>query len=178
MAESKTTIDANHPITQIFQKTWAKANKFNVDVRFLGTSSIHSEYFWHDAIDDEDINKYVISVALPDVANENIEEWVGNGYRYAPGRESVHQLTITLRDEQGNGLYRTFMDILQRSRDRYFKEILWHIKVAVPGEKQQHILTNNTVIFDEDNAILVSVSGLTYGQETDQLTEFSVTFKL
>jgi hypothetical protein len=152
---------------------WNKANQFWLEL----------EPTWKplpSGFNTEKMNTCLVSLELPDIANENFEEYYAGQFNLALGRNSTYQLTATFRDpwalgESGDGslLYMYFKDYLVTSRKKYLVECGWtlNVKTMWPGAKsKKKILT-------AEDCLLVGVSNISFNQSNDEIVEFSVTFK-
>jgi hypothetical protein len=154
---------------------WNKSNQFKCFM-IPKWKSLPSEIS-----NEEKLNACIVGLELPDIANENFEEYYAGKYNLAMGRNSVYQLTITFRDPWsiggaeagGNILYSYFSNYLVTSRKKYMDECSWDLSVftTYPGNQQwRDVLIAN-------DAMLIGVSNMSYNQSNDEISEFSVTFK-
>jgi hypothetical protein len=123
-------------------------------------------------VDDYKINAALVNVEVPDVANENFEEYIAGKFYTAYGRNSIYQINMTFKDIYPSVLYQYFNDYLVINRKQYTDECKWEIKVdtTYPGGERTEIL-------DVKDGLLIGVSGLTFDHSVDQILEFSCTWK-
>jgi hypothetical protein len=154
---------AMHPLQATKSILWYKANTFFFNAKPTKGS---------DLCDPDLFVASVSNVEVPDIANENFEEYYAGMWYTAPGRNSIYQLTATFKNPEGIDLYDKFSQYLVMTRKDYFDDIKWTLQVDSenPGRSRHSILW-------VDNALLVGVSNITFDHSVDQILEFSVTWK-
>ena len=185
MADTTSKTSSNS--TSIFQnmkQKWAVSNKFNVDIKYTGGKSELVKMVETDGgsmalFTSDDITPYVIDIQIPDLANETIEEWVVNEYRVAMGRNSIEQVQVKFRDVEGFPLYNTLKGFIRRSTEFFPADCYWQI-AARQATTNIHTYADAKTgsVFYTHKAILTSLSGLTFSQGTDEIAEFSATWKV
>lgn len=142
---------------------WNKANQFYIDVQPLKGSV---------PVSMDEFNASLISIDVPDVANENYEDYIAGKFYVAYGRNSIYQITATFKDVWPNKMYTFFNEYLVKNRKQYTDDCKWTIRVdtTYPGGSRNEVL-------NVDDALLVGVSNLSFDHSNDQILEFSVTWK-
>ena len=123
-------------------------------------------------VSDDVLMAAVTSIEIPDVTNENFEEYIAGMFYKAYGRNSIYQLTVTFKDIWPNTLYSYFNNYLVMSRKKYTDDVKWSLTMNTtwPGGPLNTILKI-------DDALLIGVSNLSFDQSNDQILEFSCTWK-
>ena len=158
-------INNSAPLFLLAGQSWSKANHFSVEL-YPTLAELRMEM--------PDFNAAILNVAIPDVSDETVAEWLGSDWKYSPGRLSPPELSITFKDTYNNSLYNYFKAHLVEQRKGYFADILFGIKVysidlGSMGSQELKI---------SGEGLLTGVSGITFDQSTDQILEFSCTWKL
>jgi len=154
-----------NPLLDVKALTWNKSNQFFFKIEpVLKKPKL--------PLNDMEMMAALISVEIPDVTNENFEEYYSGKYYYAMGRNSIYQLTATYRDPYPSVLYNYFNTYLIMTRKKYPDDIKWKLKLqsTLPGKEKKDIL-------EVHDAMLVGLSNLTFDQSLDQILEFSVSWK-
>lgn len=152
------------------KRKWAKVNKFNVEL-YNNYNTV--------PLDGNQLNACITNVQLPDTSNEVLQEWQNGEWKYANGRISVPQLTITFRDsflgDSGTStLYNYFSKFINDQKSQYFYDVKFSITVNMLNPADGSV--GETYLRTE--GLLNGVSGVTFNQQTDQIVEFSCTWSL
>lgn len=152
------------------KRKWSKANKFSVEIYSL---------FDTVPLEGSDFNASIVSVQLPDLSNEVLQEWQGGRWVYANGRISVPQLTITFRDSflgssNTSTLYNYFLKYINAQKDNFFNDVKFSITINMLDPKDGSIGEK----YLHTEGLLNGVSGVSFNQQTDQIIEFSCTWSL
>ena len=152
------------------KRKWSKANKFSVEL-YSGFATV--------PLDGYALNACITSVQLPDISNEVLQDWIDGRWKYANGRISVPQLTITFRDSttsigSADTLYKFFSAYINIQKNEYFDNVKFAIKVNLLNPRDGSVI--NTYLDTE--GLLNGVSGVSFNQQSDQIVEFSCTWSL
>lgn len=152
------------------KRRWSKANKFSVEL-YNNFSTV--------PLNGSDLNACIVSVQLPDISNEVLQEWISGAWTYANGRISVPQLAITFRDSRlsdssTDTLYKYFSKFINAQKNQYYSDVRFFIKINLLNPKDGSV--SQTYLNTE--GLLNGVSGISFNQQTDQIVEFSCNWSL
>lgn len=170
--DSSQNFSLKDAISKAYSTNWSMANTFTVIFSFEDNPEIKG-FLRTDF--DESINLNIVSIQTPDFTNNVIESFVGNRWRIHNGRDELYKFSITFRDKDEMGLYRSFYHLYRDTREQYFDKCKF--KISLYKDKDNG--SNGKRLFMEfGDTIIDSISNLSFSNDTqNQIVEFTVNFK-
>jgi len=162
-------------ISQAYQKKWSYINSFNLEFNFDGASALNK--IWQKSnITNDNLQVHIISVSTPQFTNTPIEVFQGDMWKFHNGRDEMYRFTVTFRDSDQMGLYRTFLNMYRMSKFSYFDDVSFNMTLY----KDADYLDESMIpLFQYENVMIENVSQLDFNTTTEnQIAEFSVGFKV
>lgn len=193
MAELLNTVPSEYKSDNfgILNISWGSPSSFTIQqLTPVNTDIINNkDCLWYDRLFVKDIgllNLSMLSMTIPHLTSQPIEEWVGGTWSYTTGRPEMRQIDITFRDTADGLLWKNFAYMHRVMIDQYPDDTKWNIIISVNSlerdnrQDNRHYPTGHTggELVNTTQAILTDVSSMQLSKDqADSFTTFSVSFK-
>ena len=153
---------------QAKQVKWQDPSKFRISLLGPGAVIMMTP-------EPDDLTLSCTGMQLPELAGETIEDWIGEQWRYAPGRIAAPTVSITFKDYDNFKLYRAFTHAMQVFTRMYPKDQEFSILIETADDFDINTLIP---VAEVSGCLLTTVGGSTLeNSATSSIAEVTITAK-
>jgi hypothetical protein len=157
-------------VTKAKNVKWQNPSIFNISLTGPGT-----KISGLDSIEPEILSMACTGIQLADINAHNIEEYIGEEWRFANGRLENYQITVTFKDFDNFKLYRIWASTVQKALRMYPDDQKINLEVYTADSFD---IEKYTKIVEFKDCMLTTVSGGTLDNSAiASVSEFSVVLK-
>jgi hypothetical protein len=138
---------------------WTRTDDFHV---FISNPIVSQT----DSLDNNIFEMAIESITLPSMTSSEQDNVIGGERRIGTKIFESFRFSITFRDFGGMSIYRWMQSIWITQQYEYFDEIKSHIKME----------NNGVILFETSDALITSISELSFGHSTEAVATFTVQF--
>jgi len=153
-----------HPVLDsILSTKWDVKNEFDV---YIYNNFIADKMGDTDIFTKETFDKSIVSLTLPEVASQEMDNVVGGLRRHNVKMYESFRFSITFRDFSDNILRKMFTNIWVAQQYMYYDYIATGV----------YILKGQSVLFSSDRCLITNISVDSYDQSATDFVTFTVNF--
>lgn len=156
--------ESENIVSSIMNTQWDFSDDFDFSIIFPG------KYKDDFKINKDIIRKSVISVELPVLSSQEIDNIIGGTRRVNVKMQELFRFNVKFRDFQNGVLKRIFTILWVAQQFDYFDNVKSTIKISKSKNGKEDIL------FLSEDCVISQISSQTFSNEESNVVEFDVTF--